>query len=69
MNTTPNPGDDSTMVSSPHPTDASDGTEALAALDPADAVEPAEELARRLAAALDAEGESSPAAPDQEEFS
>ncbi len=61
MNTTPHPDDDPTTGSAPHPTETSDDIETLANLDPAEAVEPAEELARKLAAELDAEGDSAPA--------
>ena len=52
MNTTPHPGDDPAMGLAPHPTEPFDDIEAIADLDPADAVEPAEELAKQLAASL-----------------
>jgi hypothetical protein len=68
MNTTPHPGDDPAIGSAPHPTELSDDIEALADLDPADAVEPAEELAKQLAAELDAEAGSSPSTAERGEL-
>ena len=68
MNTTPHPDDDPTTGSAPHPTETSDDIETLADLDPAEAVEPAEELARKLAAELDAEGDSAPGTPQPGEL-
>ncbi len=68
MNTTPHPGDDPAMGSAPHPTEPFDDIEAIADLDPADAVEPAEELAKQLAAELDAEAGSSPSTAERGEL-